>query len=267
VTLSGKGLNKGGTDVRRAILLVAMMALTLLVASGVALAVTKIGTDGPDTLRGTNGSDNLEGRGGNDVLFALGGRDNLLGEKGKDWVYGGDERRPFGGNKNLVGGGGNDGVVGGIGSDNALGGSGNDFVLGDYGSDRVEGEEGKDLVLGSRGADRVVGGEGTDQLLDGPIDDAWTDTLSGGDGDDIFLVDNVPAGKDIVSCGRGFDRIVADRKDVVGDDCEKVRVVHGSIEEVFQQEEAFFESIPPAVLEFFGTFFEEQLAPDPTAGG
>ena len=47
---------------RRAILLVAMMAVSLVVASGVALAVNKIGTDGPDTLRGTNGDDNLIGK-------------------------------------------------------------------------------------------------------------------------------------------------------------------------------------------------------------
>ena len=53
---------------RRTIVLMATMALTLLVASGVALAVTKIGTDGPDTLRGTNGADQLVGKGGNDVL-------------------------------------------------------------------------------------------------------------------------------------------------------------------------------------------------------
>jgi hypothetical protein len=38
---------------RRTILLLATMSLTLLVASGVALAVTKVGTNGPDTLRGT----------------------------------------------------------------------------------------------------------------------------------------------------------------------------------------------------------------------
>ena len=44
---------------RRVILLLAAMATTLVVASGLALAVTKIGTNGPDTLRGTNGSDNL----------------------------------------------------------------------------------------------------------------------------------------------------------------------------------------------------------------
>jgi hypothetical protein len=45
---------------RRTILLLATMALTLLVATGVALAVTKIGGPGPDTLRGTNGADNSE---------------------------------------------------------------------------------------------------------------------------------------------------------------------------------------------------------------
>jgi hypothetical protein len=36
---------------RRTIVLLATMALTLLVASGVVLAVTKVGTNGPDTLR------------------------------------------------------------------------------------------------------------------------------------------------------------------------------------------------------------------------
>ena len=44
---------------RRLILAFAVMAVTLVVAGGVALAVNKVGTDGPDTLRGTNGDDNL----------------------------------------------------------------------------------------------------------------------------------------------------------------------------------------------------------------
>jgi CDP-diacylglycerol pyrophosphatase len=39
---------------RRLILLLTAMALTLVVASGVTLAVNKIGTNGPDILRGTN---------------------------------------------------------------------------------------------------------------------------------------------------------------------------------------------------------------------
>jgi Ca2+-binding RTX toxin-like protein len=250
--------------VRRAILLVAMMALTLLVASGVALAINKIGTNGPDTLRGTNEDDNLLGKGGNDILYALAGDDNLLGGPGKDWVLGGNNRVPKGGEKNLKGGLGNDGVVGGIGSDNTLGGPGNDFVLGDYGNDRVVGGEGKDFVHGSRGSDRVVGEEGPDWLVDGDLDDAWKDILSGGDGNDIFVVDNVPVRRDIVSCGSGFDRVLADRQDLVAPDCEKVRVVHGSRAEVIAQEEAFFAS--PGVREFFEGFFEG-LAPDPTAGG
>ena len=71
---------------RRTIVLLTTMALALLVASGVAWAVNKVGTDGPDTLRGTNGADNLIGKGGNDRLFALRGRDTLLGGPGKDWV-------------------------------------------------------------------------------------------------------------------------------------------------------------------------------------
>jgi Ca2+-binding RTX toxin-like protein len=251
---------------RRVVLVLAAVAVAMLLASGVAWAVNKVGTNGPDTLRGTNEDDNLLGKGGNDVLFALRGEDNLLGGTGKDWVFGGNERRPFGGEKNLLGGPGNDGVVGGIGSDTLVGGSGNDFVLGDNGPDRVTGAEGRDLVLGGLGADHIVGGEGTDQLISGPFEERATNTLSGGDGDDIFLVENVPASKDRVSCGRGFDRVVADSKDVVASDCERVRVVRGSFEEVIEQEGAFFESLPPAVLRFFGTFFE-RLAPDPTAGG
>jgi Ca2+-binding RTX toxin-like protein len=264
-------LYKGGTDVRRTILLVAMMVLTVLVASGVALAVTKIGTDGPDTLRGTNGADNLLGNGANDVLFALGGKDNLVGAEGKDWVLGGDERRPFGGDKTLIGGPGNDGVNGGVGSDIVLGGAGNDYLIGDNGSDRlVMGGEGKDIVSGSLGSDNVVGGSGTDLVADGPFDDTSKDTLSGGAGDDVFQLDNLPKTKDIVSCGEGFDWVLADRKDVVAPDCERVRVVHGSEAEIVEQEQAFlFESVPPEISTFFDfanpfeNFFEEQLAPDP----
>jgi hypothetical protein len=110
----------------------------------------------------------------------------------------------------------------------------------------------------------MLGEGGGDLLIDGPLGEASkNDVLSGGDGDDILLGDHVPAVKDIVSCGGGFDRVVADSQDVVADDCEMVRVVHGSKAEVRQQEDAFFRSLPPAMREFFDTFFEEQLAPSP----
>jgi hypothetical protein len=118
----------------------------------------------------------------------------------------------------------------------------------------------------------MLGEDGGDLLFDGDLDDRWEDVPSGGNGDDIFVVDNVPAVRDKVSCGGGFDRVLADSKDLVADDCERVRVVHGSEAEVTEQEQAFFETVPPAVLEFFGVLedfgpFYDRLAPYPTAGG
>ena len=238
---------------RRTMLLLATITLTLLVASGVALAVTKIGTDGPDTLRGTNGDDNLLGKGANDVLYALGGRDNLLGGSGKDYVLGGNERIPLGGDKNLAGGPGNDGVYGGIGSDKVVGGPGNDFILSDLGSDSVAGEEGRDFIDSYLGSDRIAGGERPDWIVDGPLDETVKDTISGGDGDDVIIVNNDPAARDIVSCGGGFDRVAADTKDLVAPDCERVRrgpAVHEELWEMFERLG-------------FGEV-SEGLAPDPT---
>jgi hypothetical protein len=48
---------------RGVVLVLATMVLTLLVASGVALAIIKVGGPEPDTLMGTKGSDTLAGRG------------------------------------------------------------------------------------------------------------------------------------------------------------------------------------------------------------
>ena len=132
------------------------------------------------------------------------------------------------------------------------------------------GGEGRDLIDGFTGSDRMLGEGGSDWLFDGPLDEtSKNDVLSGGEGDDILFGDHVPAVKDIVSCGGGFDRAVVDSKDVVANDCEKVLLVRGTFEEVLEQEEAFVESLPRAVRVFFDfendfeNFFEEQLAPFP----
>ena len=218
---------------RRVALVLMTMALALLVASGVALAVNKVGTNGPDTLRGTNRGDNLVGKGGDDVLFGLGGSDSLLGGAGRDNVLGGNERIPLGGDKNL------------------LGGPGNDRVLGGHGSDSLAGGPGNDLVDGGRGSDNVSGEEGTDVLFDGPFRrEASEDTLSGADGNDVIFVDNRPAFKDVVTCGGGFDRVGADRKDVVAPDCEEVAVGPAAVELFEELEETGFferfeEGLPP----------------------
>jgi len=169
---------------RRTILLLATIALTVLVAGGVALAVNKIGTQGRDFLKGTDGADHLVGKGDSDRIFGLAGKDSLIGGPGKDMVVGGSERRPSGGDKKLVGGPDNDAVLGGKGSDNILGNEGNDFV--------------------ANGPNRS------------------TDKLSAGNGNDVVGSFNEPASKDMVACGGGFDRVFADREDVVAPSCEKV---------------------------------------------
>ena len=80
---------------RGTILLIATMALTLLVASGVALAVTRVGGPANEVLRGTDGPDELLGNGGNDTRHGLGGNDNLksegilVGGAGDDKIFGG----------------------------------------------------------------------------------------------------------------------------------------------------------------------------------
>ena len=193
---------------RRTALLVAVMAACLVVASGVALAVNRVGTNGDDTLRGTDGDDNLSGLRGEDRLLGKVGSDNLSGGPGKDVVLGGDERSLRVGDKNLDGGGGND------------------------------------FVGGGRGADNASGGDGNDLLIDGPLGESSRDNLSGGSGKDVIVVDNFPAVRDAVGCGSGFDRVLADRKDTVARDCERVVVVRGSREAVRRQEREFLESIP-----------------------
>ena len=217
---------------RRVVLVLTVMAAALVLASEVALAVSKIGTNGPDTLRGTNGDDDLLGRGGQDNMFSLDGTDNLLGEAGRDNVWSGTERRPGEGDKNLQGGSGNDVVLGGLGTDSLLGGTGND------------------LLDGYRGPDNIVGEEGGDLLIDGGNREASKDTLSGGPGGDVFDVVNKPSFGDVVTCGSGFDQVAADRQDVVASDCEKVAVGPAASKALLKaipkaEEEAFVEGLPP----------------------
>ena len=205
---------------RRLILLLTTMAVTLLVASAVALAVNKVGTNAPETLRGTNKADILLGRGANDILIALAGDDNLLGGQGKDIVFGGNERRHnerrlSGGDKTMAGGSGNDSVISG------------------------------------RGSDHILGEEGNDLLVDGPEREFATDMVSAGEGDDVVAAVNRPAFEDIVSCGGGLDRVIVDRKDVLAPDCEKVFFGLGSEDEfVASIPQSFFAGLHPQFMQF-----------------
>jgi Ca2+-binding RTX toxin-like protein len=203
---------------QRVVLLMAAMASALLLASGVAWAVNTVGGPGDDTLTGTNEADNLLGMGGDDTIFGLRGRDNLLGNSGDDTVIGGKQpATPLGG-----------------GPKNLDGGSGNDFVG------------------GGNGTDNVIGGDGIDYVADGDfVKDTSVDNVSAGAGNDGVQVVNATPTKDTVSCGSGFDRVAADRKDVIAPNCERV----------------FFGSSTATMNRFFGSFPSSFFETVPFPGG
>ena len=58
---------------------------------------------------------------------------------------------------------------------------------------------------------------------------------------------NDPAFKDIVTCGGGFDRVFADKKDLVAPDCEKVARTPSEFEELSESiPQSFWEGLPPS---------------------
>ena len=109
---------------RRTALLVAVMALAVVAASGVALANNIEGNGANNRLVGTNGKDSISGGGGADDIFGRGGSDRLFGDSGNDDVHGGkgDDRLQVGLGQDLL--------FGDAGGDfaNAIDGQTNDFV-------------------------------------------------------------------------------------------------------------------------------------------
>ncbi|MDX6652531.1 MAG: hypothetical protein QOJ38_1312 [Solirubrobacterales bacterium] len=88
------------------------------------IIVTRIGTNGADTINGT---------GHQDVILALGGSDRVNGR---------------GGNDVICGGGGSDTILGGAGADHLFGEAGNDVLNGGAGSgDRCVGGPGRDVRI------------------------------------------------------------------------------------------------------------------------
>lgn len=93
------------------------------------------------------------------------------------------------------------------GNDLILGGGGNDRLFGDAGNDTIDGELGNDTVDGGAGADNLTGGDGRDRIL------------GRGGNDRINAADGA---RDTIDCGKGRDRVVADRRDRLKA-CERVR--------------------------------------------
>jgi subtilisin-like proprotein convertase family protein len=91
-------------------------------------------------------------------------------------------------------------------------GAGNDYYNGGEATDAVQGEAGDDTILGNGGDDRLYGGIGTDDVEGGPGNDTVStgegsvaqgvtlrsETLSGGTGNDLLLVEGTPFNDDIM---------------------------------------------------------------------
>jgi Tol biopolymer transport system component len=95
------------------------------------------------------------------------------------------------------------------------------------GPDRFIGTTGNDLLLGLGGSDVLVGGFGADILYGGPgadwlLGNAGKDIMKGGRGaDHLNALDGL---RDVVDCGPGPDVVQADRRDLVGSNCEVVHL-------------------------------------------
>ena len=135
------------------------------------------------TIRGGSDDDRIVGTAAADRLFGGAGDDELIGARGDDRV------------------------VGESGGDHLLGGPGDDRLLGGDDDDRLEGGQGADQLIGGDGNDRLHGGRGADRL----VGSAGNDRIVARDGH-----------PDVVVCGRGDDTVVADARDEIAPDCERV---------------------------------------------
>jgi hypothetical protein len=110
--------------------------------------------------------------------------------------------------------------------------NGPDSLTGTSGSDTIYGFDGNDSLRGGDGGDRLVGGYGSD-TLDGynhgfAEQDNDVDTLVGGPGDDLFIVDNVG---DVLSDTSGRDTVYAHNIDwTLADGFENLTVNNGALE-------------------------------------
>ena len=106
------------------------------------------------------------------------------------------------------------------------GGNGRDFMSGGRDDDTQNGGDGSDKIFANHGRDVSDGGNGHDVLWAlsrkdvTAIGDTEGDELSGGEGRDRFMVRDGEV--DVIHCGAGIDRVIADQYDQVDADCEQV---------------------------------------------
>jgi Ca2+-binding RTX toxin-like protein len=122
---------------RKTILLLASMASAVLLASGVAWAITTIDCKASKSCQGT---------GGDDVITGTASRDVIIPYDGTDIVYADPPNKPLTNPPTFPKEGGNDDVRHSFGDDTIYGGPGNDTLRGGRGNDKIYGGPGKDLI-------------------------------------------------------------------------------------------------------------------------
>lgn len=194
------------------------------------------GTRGSDQLSGTPADDLLRGHAGDDTLLGLGGNDTLVGGTGSDILDGGDgfDIVSFAslagslvvniaedatvqagdgidtllGIEGVITGSGNDHITGNDDANLIDGGSGNDTISGGHGADTVIGGGGDDSLSAAGGGVSLAGGKGDDALVAGlQAEGTVTNTLNGGDGNDVLSVYGRADGDALVFGGAGNDDV------------------------------------------------------------
>ena len=199
-------------------LVVLAIVFTFLSCAAVAAAAIVEGGERDDTLFGTKHDDRISGLEGKDDILALEGNDRVDGGPGRDTIWGdGSCVRVDRGTYTCSprpecpddGSDGSYCIPDALATfdDRLLGGPGADEIMGQKGDDNIDGEEGRDLLAGGMGDDRIAGGDGQDEIRAGAGDDR------------VLAADGA---RDFISCGPGFDRVVADRRDDVGGNCERL---------------------------------------------
>jgi len=254
----------------RFLTILAVATALSLVAATVAMAARIVGDASSNVLTGTDERDHIVARGGDDTVNALAGADlvragagadTVNAGRGRDHVHGGLDNDVLNGDEGcdrVFGGLGDDTIEGGpgfslrrlrcerlhggLGNDVSNGGLGRDFMSGGQGDDVQSGGAGADKLFANPGRDKSDGGDGPDVLWAlaradvATIGDPEGDSLTGGNGGDRFRVRDGEV--DLVHCGEGRDRVIADQFDQVDNDCERViRRDITSLDQVEDQEE------------------------------
>lgn len=148
------------------------------------------------------------------TAFTGDGADSVLADIGIVFLGGGRDHGVAEG-ASVFAGPGNDRLISATGGNLLSGDAGRDHLSGAGANDILVGGPGRDLIVGRGGADSFDGGSGADFVAGGP----GRDEIRAADGDDrIHAAD---AHRDIVDCGRGYDRAVIRANDRAFD-CERV---------------------------------------------